>query len=39
MGCAARTVFLMRLADYGVDTFDLSEEDLAREVRFGKDHL
>lgn len=34
-----RTVFLMRLADYGVDTFELTEEDLSQEVRFGKDHL
>ncbi len=34
-----RTVFLMRLADYGVNTFDLSEEELAQEVRFGKDYL
>jgi predicted HTH domain antitoxin len=34
-----RTVFLMRLAEYGVDTFDLSEEDLAQEVRFGQNHL
>lgn len=34
-----RTVFLMRLADYGVDTFDLTEEQLSQEVRFGKDNL
>jgi predicted HTH domain antitoxin len=34
-----RTVFLMRLADYGVDTFDLTEIELEQEVRFGKDHL
>jgi predicted HTH domain antitoxin len=34
-----RTVFLMRLADYGVDTFDLTETELEQEVRFGKDHL
>jgi predicted HTH domain antitoxin len=27
-----RTVFLTRLADYGVDTFQLTEEDLKREV-------
>ncbi len=27
-----RTVFLSRLADYGVDTFQLTEEDLQREV-------
>jgi predicted HTH domain antitoxin len=34
-----RTVFLMRLADYGVNTFELTEEDLSQEVRFGKDNL
>jgi predicted HTH domain antitoxin len=28
-----RVVFLARLADYGVDTFDLTEEQLARETR------
>jgi predicted HTH domain antitoxin len=28
-----RTVFLMRLADYGVDTFKLSEEELRQEIR------
>lgn len=28
-----RTVFLMRLVDYGVDTFDLTEEELQRESR------
>ena len=28
-----RTVFLMRLADYGVDTFKLSEEELRQETR------
>ena len=27
-----RTVFLMKLADYGIDTFDLSEEELLRDV-------
>ena len=27
-----RTVFLSRLADYGVSTFDLTEEDLRREL-------
>lgn len=30
-----RTVFLAKLADYGVDTFRLTEEDLAREARLG----
>jgi predicted HTH domain antitoxin len=28
-----RTVFLSRLADYGIDTFRLSEDELQREVR------
>ncbi len=28
-----RTVFLFRLADFGVDTFNLTAEDLQREVR------
>jgi len=28
-----RVVFLSRLADYGVDTFDLTEEQLASETR------
>lgn len=28
-----RVVFLSRLADYGVDTFRLSEEELRREAR------
>lgn len=28
-----RTVFLSRLADYGVDTFALSDEELAEETR------
>ncbi len=28
-----RTVFLTRLADYGVDTFRLTEEDLRGETR------
>jgi predicted HTH domain antitoxin len=30
-----RTVFLTGLADYGVDTFRLTEEDFRRETRFG----
>jgi predicted HTH domain antitoxin len=34
-----RTVFLMRLADYGVNTFELDADELDREARFGKDHL
>ena len=28
-----RVVFLAKLADYGVDTFDLSEDQLAKETR------
>ena len=28
-----RTVFLSKLADYGVNTFDLTEEQLKRETR------
>lgn len=28
-----RVVFLSRLADYGVNTFDLTEEQLERETR------
>lgn len=28
-----RVVFLMKLADYGVDTFKLTEEELQRETR------
>lgn len=32
-----RTVFLMRLADYEVDTFDLKEDDLFQEVHFDED--
>lgn len=28
-----RTVFLARLADYGIDTFRLTEEQLQREAR------
>ena len=33
-----RTVFLTRLADFGVDTFRLTEEDLCQESRFGQGH-
>ena len=28
-----RTIFLSRLADYGIDTFRLNENELQREVR------
>ena len=30
-----RTVFLTRLADFGVDTFRMTEEDFRLETRFG----
>lgn len=30
-----RTLFLTKLADYGVDTFTHTREDLEGEVRFG----
>ena len=30
-----RTVFLTKLADYGVDTFRMTEEELARESHLG----
>ena len=30
-----RTLFLTKLADYGVDTFKLTEEDLRQESRLG----
>ena len=33
LGGVPRPVFLARLADYGVDTFRLKEEDLSREAR------
>ncbi len=33
-----RTVFLTRLADFGVDSFRLAEEDLQGETRLGRDH-
>ena len=35
LGGVERPVFLARLADYGVDTFRLSEEELTRETRLG----
>ena len=31
-----RVVFLSRLADYGVDTFQLSEEELQRQTRLSE---
>ena len=30
-----KPVFLMKLADYGVHTFDLTEEELKRELALG----
>ncbi|MCZ6676872.1 MAG: UPF0175 family protein [Candidatus Poribacteria bacterium] len=30
-----KVVFLSRLADYGVDTFNLTEDELRREARLG----
>ncbi|UCC86699.1 MAG: UPF0175 family protein [Anaerolineales bacterium] len=33
LAAVPRVVFLARLADYGVDTFKLTEEDLQRETR------
>mgnify|MGYP001373357591 CR=1 FL=1 len=28
-----RTLFLSKLADYGIDTFELTEEELSKEAR------
>lgn len=33
LGGVPRVVFLAKLADYGVDTFRLTEDELAREAR------
>jgi len=30
-----RTLFLSRLADYGIDTFELTEEELKKEAHLG----
>jgi predicted HTH domain antitoxin len=30
-----RTLFLTRLADFNVDTFRMTDEDLSQETRFG----
>jgi len=30
-----RTLFLSKLADYGIDTFDLTEEELSKEAKLG----
>jgi predicted HTH domain antitoxin len=32
-----RTVFLTKLAEYGVETFHLTEDELTRETRLGTD--
>ena len=34
-----KPVFLMKLADYGVDTFDLSDEELRRDMTNARRHL
>lgn len=33
LACVPRSVFLAKLADYGVDTFRLTADELARETR------
>jgi predicted HTH domain antitoxin len=33
-----RALFLSKLAEYGVDTFRLTEDELKRETRLGADH-
>ncbi len=34
-----KPLFLTKLADYGVDTFDLSEEELQRDLSGARRHL
>ena len=34
-----KPLFLTKLADYGVDTFDLSEEDIERDLASARRHL
>ena len=34
-----KPLFLMKLADYGVDTFDLSDEELRRDMTDARRHL
>ncbi len=34
-----KPLFLMKLADYGVDTFDLSDEELRRDMTNAHRHL
>ena len=35
----AKPLFLTKLADYGVDTFDLSDEELRRDMTHARRHL
>ena len=34
-----KPLFLMKLADYGVDTFDLTEEDIQQDLAGARRHL
>lgn len=34
-----KPLFLTKLADYGVDTFDLSDEELRRDMTLARRHL
>ena len=34
-----KPLFLMKLADYGVDTFDLPDEELERDLASARHHL
>ena len=34
-----KPLFLTKLADYGVDTFDVSEEELQRDLASARSHL
>ena len=35
----SKPLFLMKLADYGVDTFDLTEEDIQQDLAGTRRHL
>ncbi len=35
----SKLLFLTRLADYGVDTFDLSADELRRDIASARRHL
>ncbi len=35
----SRPLFLSKLAEYGVDTFRLTEQELQQETRLGRNHL